>query len=551
MGASFLPLETLQDMCRGLLEDTRAEIKIPGLLVIDTPGHSAFVNLRKRGGSIADIAILVVDVNRGFELQTHECVGILKTFKTPFVVAANKIDLIPGWRSDRENRLKAILAKQEIGVRRELNNRLFNMMGTLSRLGFRSDTYEKISDFRKSVAIIPVSAKNGNGIPELLAVLVGLTQQFMQQRLSVSRGLARGNVLEVKEEPGLGVTINAIVYDGVLHRGDIIVLAGKERPISSRIRALLLPKPLDEIRDPRDKFLPVDEVSAAAGVKVAGPDLSDALAGSPLYATDDERAVTSIMASVAEEVGRLRISTDTIGVVLKADTLGSLEAITSELQNHNIAIRIADIGDVARREVVEAALVKRSAHLLGVILAFNVKVLPDAEEEIRAQKLKIFRGDIIYHVIDEYLQWQETERLSRISEELGRLTRPGRVIILPGCIFRRSNPAIVGVEILEGVVKPHTRLIRSDGRTIGEIMQIQDKGASLEMAEKGRQVAISIRDAVVGRHIFERDELMIDLPEADYKAIQTKFAGQLPSEELELLKKLAEVKRKANPAWGL
>jgi len=425
------------------------------------------------------------------------------------------------------------------------------MMGTLSRLGFRSDTYEKISDFRKSVAIIPVSAKNGNGIPELLAVLVGLTQQFMQQRLSVSRGLARGNVLEVKEEPGLGVTINAIVYDGVLHRGDIIVLAGKERPISSRIRALLLPKPLDEIRDPRDKFLPVDEVSAAAGVKVAGPDLSDALAGSPLYATDDERAVTSIMASVAEEVGRLRISTDTIGVVLKADTLGSLEAITSELQNHNIAIRIADIGDVARREVVEAALVKRSAHLLGVILAFNVKVLPDAEEEIRAQKLKIFRGDIIYHVIDEYLQWQETERLSRISEELGRLTRPGRVIILPGCIFRRSNPAIVGVEILEGVVKPHTRLIRSDGRIVGEIMQIQDKGVSLGLAEKDRQVAISIEGAVVGRHIFERDELMIDLPETDYKAIQTKFAGQLPSEELELLKKLADVKRKANPAWGL
>jgi len=551
VGASFLPLETLQDMCRGLLEDTRAEIRIPGLLVIDTPGHSAFVNLRKRGGSIADIAILVVDVNRGFELQTHECVGILKTFKTPFVVAANKIDLIPGWRSDGENRLKAILAKQEIGVRRELNNRLFNMMGTLSRLGFRSDTYEKISDFRKSVAIIPVSAKNGNGIPELLAVLVGLTQQFMRKRLSVSRGLARGNVLEVKEEPGLGVTINAIVYDGVLHRGDIIVLAGKERPISSRIRALLLPKPLDEIRDPRDKFLPVDEVSAAAGVKVAAPDLSDALAGSPLYATDDERAVTSIMTTVTEEVGRLRISTDIIGVVLKADTLGSLEAITSELQNHNIAIRIADIGDVARRDVVEAALVKRSAYLLGVILAFNVKVLPDAEEEIRAQKLKIFRGDIIYHVIDEYLQWQETERLSRISEELGRLTRPGRVVILPGCIFRRSNPAIVGVEILEGVVKPHTRLIRSDGRIVGEIMQIQDKGVSLGLAEKDRQVAISIEGAVVGRHIFERDELMIDLPETDYKAIQTKFAGQLPSEELELLKKLADVKRKANPAWGL
>jgi len=313
IGASYFPVATLRELVRPLLKQWKARITIPGLLVIDTPGHEAFVNLRKRGGAAADIAILVIDVLRGFEAQTYECVEILKSRKTPFLVAANKVDRLPGWVSKPDEPFLKSYQDQDTYVRQDLDEHMYSIMGTFSQLGFRADRFEKITDFTKNIAIVPVSAKTGEGIPELLAVLVGLTQQFLRKQLRTTKGAARGTVLEVKEEPGLGVTVNAIVYDGVLKRGDTVVIGGREKPIVTKVRAILLPKPLDEIRDPRDKFSSVEEVAAASGVKIAAPELEAAIAGAPLYAVPSEDRVDEFVQMVAEEVERLRIATDIEG----------------------------------------------------------------------------------------------------------------------------------------------------------------------------------------------------------------------------------------------
>ena len=284
IGASYFPVDTLANICGPLFKGLKKDVQLPGLLVIDTPGHEAFVNLRKRGGAVADIAILVVDVLRGFEAQTYECIDILKEKKTPFLVAANKIDRIPGWKPHDNESFSASYRNQDPYVQQALDEKLYTIMGTFSRLGFRTDKFNNVKDFQKTIAIVPTSAKTGEGIPELLAVLIGLTQQYLQNRLKTTEGPAKGTILEVKEEPGLGITTNVIIYDGTLKKGDIIVVGAKEKPITTTIRAVFLPKPLDEIRDPRDKFSSVDTVSAAAGVKIAAPNLEDTLAGAPLYA---------------------------------------------------------------------------------------------------------------------------------------------------------------------------------------------------------------------------------------------------------------------------
>ncbi len=284
IGASFFPLDTLVAITQRLVKDFRVDIKIPGLLVVDTPGHEAFANLRRRGGSVADIAILVIDVMHGFENQTYESLEILKARKTPFIVAANKIDRIEGWRPNPDTLFMESYSKQQELVREDLDGRLYNIMGTLSREGFSSERFDRVRNFTRNIAIVPVSAKTGEGIGELLAVLIGLTQQFLREKLQVSEGPALGTVLEVKEEVGLGTTLNAIIYDGVLRAEDTIVIGGKEGPISTRIRAILLPQPLDEIRDPRKRFNSIDEVPAAAGVKIAAPDIDDAIPGAPLIA---------------------------------------------------------------------------------------------------------------------------------------------------------------------------------------------------------------------------------------------------------------------------
>lgn len=550
IGASFFPLETLTGLCGPLLKKLKGKIQIPGLLVIDTPGHEAFANLRKRGGGVADIAILVIDILKGFEAQTYECVEILKARKTPFIVAANKIDRIPGWKSKEKESFLASYQEQDHYVRQDLDERLYSIIGTFSRLGFQTDRFDKITDFTRTASMVPVSAKTGEGVPELLAVLVGLTQQYLQSRLQVTEGPARGTVLEVKEEPGLGITLNAVIYDGIIRKGDVIVVGGKEKPIVTKIRAVLLPKPLDEIRDPRDKFSSVDDVSAAAGIKIVAPDLENSLAGAPIYAVPSVEKLEEYVQTISEEVEKIRIETDVDGIVLKTDALGSLEAITESLKQNNVPIRLADVGDVSKRDVTEAEVVKEHEPLYGAVLAFNVKILPDAEEEATNRKIPIFRHNIIYHLIDDYTKWSKAEQEAKLQKQLDLLVKPGKIRVLPGYVFRRAKPAIVGVEVLSGQIKPKYALIKEDGGEVGEVMQIQDKGQVVSEAKTGMEVAISLDKAIVGRHIFEKDTLYVKVPENHAKALLTKFQERLSSEDLNALNEFVELMRRKIPFWA-
>jgi len=550
IGASFFPVETLKEIAGPLLKRIGGEIRIPGLLVVDTPGHEAFANLRRRGGGVADIAILVIDVLRGFEAQTYESLDILKSRRTPFLVAANKIDRIPGWKPQPTFSFLDSYKNQDPYVRQSLDEYLYRIIGKFSELSFQADRFDRVTDFTRTVAIVPTSAKTGEGITELVAVLTGLTQQFLRKRLQITQGPAKGTILEVKEEVGLGVTVNAIIYDGVLRKDDTIVLGGKSGPIVTTIRALLLPKPLDEIRDPKDKFSSVDEVSAAAGVKIAAPNLEEALAGAPLYVASSKEELGKYLKEISEEVQRLRISTDVDGVILKTDALGSLEAIAESLKRSGVPIRLADVGDVSKRDITEASVVKENEPLYGVVLAFNVRVLPDAEEEAKNRKVPIFRHNIIYHLVDDYLRWVEKEKEAREKGEFERLIKPAKIRILPGYVFRRAKPAIVGVEVLAGTIKPRISLIDENGKEIGEILQIQDRGKAISSAERGMQVAISIDKPVVGRHIDEGDVLYISVPESHARKLLSEFKERLNPDEIECLNELVEIMSRKKFFWG-
>lgn len=551
IGASFFPVETLKQLIGPYMANFKTGIEIPGLLIVDTPGHEAFTNLRRRGGSVADIAILVVDVLRGFEAQTFECIDILKARKTPFIVAVNKIDRIPGWKPHDHTPFMQSYSKQSSFVQDELNNRLYQVMGDFSRLGFKTDRFDHIRDFTQNIALVPTSAKTGEGLAELVMVLVGLTQQFLKKQLQTTEGAAKGSILEVKEEPGLGMTLNTIVYDGTLHRDDLVVVGGRDGPISARVRTILVPKPLDEMRDPRDKFTSVDCVYASAGVKIVAPGLEAALAGAPLFAVPTGEDVDKYCKLITEEIGRIRITKEIDGVIVKADTLGSLEALAEILKANNVQVRIADVGDISKRDVIEASVVKTSQPLVGAILAFGVKTLPDAETEAEANGVKIFRDPIIYNLIDNYLQWVKEKREAKSEAEFDALVKPGKVTVLPNCIFRRAKPLVVGVEIEGGRLKPKVSLIRKeDGSDLGEIEQIQDKGKAIGEAKAGMQVAISMDKPIAGRHIFERDVLYVKVPEKDAQKLLSSHLDDLTAEEQDVLKEYVNMMRKKVPFWA-
>jgi translation initiation factor 5B len=551
IGASFFPIETIRNITGQLYSKiSKSETQVPGLLVIDTPGHEVFANLRIRGGSAADIAIVVVDVNKGFEAQTIESIEILRTRKVPYLIALNKIDMISGWRKSGIPFIIEEMKKQDPTIQQALDTKIYDVVGSLSRLGYNSEAFWRVKDFTKELAIVPVSAATGVGIPELLVVLVGLSQQYLAKRLEQHKVGARGIVLEINEEVGLGPSANVILLDGILKHGDSIVIAKREGAIITKVKSILLPKPLDEMRDPRDKFKPVEQAISAAGLKITSPDLDGVLAGSPLYAiekNDDEDALKQMVES---EVKSAILNTDSNGVILRCDTIGSIEAIIDLLKRANISVRSADIGHITRRDVIEASAVREKDRYLGVVLGFNVKVLDDAEKESHERNVKIFNEQIIYNLVRNYTDWVTYQREHEESILFYEIPPICKFQFMRGYIFRRNDPAVFGAEILVGRLRQKVVVISEDGKKMGTVQQVQENGKAIGEAIKGMQVAVSIKGPVIGRQLNEDDILYTDLNSRHAKMLTERFSHRLNEEEKQVFDRILTMKRKSDPAYG-
>ncbi|NYZ79870.1 translation initiation factor IF-2 [Candidatus Micrarchaeota archaeon] len=535
VGASFIPVDVFEKKCGELLKKYKFELNIPGLLFIDTPGHEAFTNLRKRGGSVADLAVLVVDITQGVQQQTREAISILKNNKVPFIVAANKIDLIDGWQAHENTCSGDTIKSQRAFVQEHLDKKIYNLVGQLAEDGFDSERFDRVTDITKQVLIIPISAKTGEGMQELLMFLAGLSQKFMSKKLNIDdKSPAKGVVLEVKETTGLGMTIDAIIFEGCLKTGDIIALAGRNGAFTTKIRALLSPAPLEEIRDTKKKFTSMQKVYAAAGIKIAAPKLEDAISGSPLMVTTDEKKSID---EINKEIRSVLIQKETEGAVLKTDALGSLEAIAKLFEQSGIAIRRADVGAVSKKDVLEAETVRNSDRYLGVVFAFNTHVNEDAANEAKSSGVPIFASNVIYKLEEDYKAWKKDEEKREKIDQLSKYVYPAKIIILPGYVFRECKPAVVGVEVLAGIIKARQPLMNENGETIGHIQSLQEKNKTIEKAEKGAQVAVSIEGATVGRNIKEGQTLYTAVP------IEQLYELMDVLDEKELLKEIKKIRK--------
>ncbi len=528
ISSSAVSLETIEKITKGLIQ--AKNIKVPGLLFIDTPGHAAFTHLRKRGGSLADLAVLVIDVLQGVQAQTIECIEILKQYKTPFVIALNKIDMISGWRPQENLGMLQDIDSQNERTKSLFETKLYETVGKMYELGFVCDRFDRVNDFTKQVAIVPTSAETGEGIPELLMMLIGLAQRFLEDRLQLSDE-CKGTVLEIKEAKGVGTTIDAIIYDGTIKANDTIVIGSMGEPIVTRVKALFL--------EEKGKLKGVKEVSAAAGVKISAPDAENVLAGMPFRTSGKDLEATK--EEVQSEVEEVIIETDEDGVVIKAESLGSLEALSGLVRQEGIPVKKATVGEITKKDIADAA--STDDPLNKIILGFNVK-------PAEAGEVKVITSDVIYKILEDFKGWLEAKKKQREKDELEALTKPAKMRLIRGCIFRQNNPAVVGVEILAGKLKKDVDLIKLDGSNAGHIKSMQKEQEEVAEAKRGDQVAISLPGITAGRQIKEDDIFMVDIPENDFRKLKEK-KKLLKPEDLELMKELAEIKRKGNPVWGI
>lgn len=494
IGATEIPLSLIQTLSGELLNKYGFNLKIPGLLFIDTPGHEAFSSLRKRGCSIADIGVLVIDILQGIQPQTIEVINFLKENKVPFVVALTKIDKIKGYEKKQISELLKEINNSQTMFAQEFNRNIYSIMSKFSELDFDSDRFDNVLDFTKKILLIPVNSKEGFGIPELLLFLAGLSQKFLEKNLALNvEGNGKAVVLETNEIKGFGKTADIILYDGKMLKNDLVKIDTSNNYNIAKIKQLLRPKPLTDLRTVKTGFMSVDEVYAATGLKIA---LSD----SNLINAGDELTVISEEESKQLECTKKCITTlKEKGVVVKVDTEGSLDAFIELAKKNNVNIGKICCGNVSKEDILEAKLFSKDDFLYGVIFAFNLKINPEIEQYAKEQNIKIFESNVIYKLFEDYLKWSKTEIESKKNQELKDIKYPAKVEIFKDCVFRKSKPCVLGVKILDGVLKPNTKIVYNN-KIIGTLKQMQIDGKVVNEAKKNAELAISFDDIS-----FEKD----------------------------------------------
>ena len=543
IGATEVPSDILNELCAPLLGGKTFDS--PGLLFIDTPGHHSFSTLRSRGGSLADIAILIVDVMEGARPQTLESLRVLKNAKTPFVIAANKVDRIHGWDAQEGRPMALSMRNQTKDAVALFEKKYWELVGKFAEEGLNIERYDRVKDFTKDIALVPISAREGEGIQDLLAVVIGLAERYLTDQLTDIEGSGEGTVLEMKEERGLGKTLDVILHRGSVSKGDEIVIATTEGGISTRVKGLFSPRGMSEMRDAGDRWDDTEVAHAASGLKISAPDLENVLAGTTLRVvhTDEERA-EAIAAATAES--ELSIELDEEGVCIKADTVGGLEALAKELQAVDVPIRTASIGKVSRRDVRSAEAASDPLH--RIIMSFSTDILADAESEIAQSDKGVHHigSDIIYRILEEREEWVERRTKEMEEESREAIVYPGRIMLLRDHTFRVSKPAVMGVRVLAGRIHLGQYLLK-EGNRVGRIKSIRSGEESMKEAMQGAEVAVAIEGATAGRQIEEEDILLVDVPESHARKL---VRMDLSVAETEVLEELQAIHRKDDHFWG-
>ncbi|CAL4909863.1 unnamed protein product [Urochloa decumbens] len=550
IGATYFPTENIRERTRELKAD--ATLKVPGLLVIDTPGHESFSNLRSRGSSLCDIAILVVDIMHGLEPQTIESLNLLKSRDAVFIVALNKVDRLYGWKKCTNAPIVKALKQQNEDVKREFNMRVTDIVTQFKMQGVNTALYYKNKEMEDTFNIVPTSAISGEGIPDLLLLLVQWAQKTMEEKLTFVDEV-QCTVLEVKVVEGHGTTVDVVLVNGILHEGDQIVVCGMQGPIVTTVRALLTPHPMRELRV-KGTYLHHKEIRAAQGVKISAQGLEHAIAGTALYVLGPDDDLDRLKDAVMEEMTRVRSRIDKSGegVYVQASTLGSLEALTEFLKSPAVNIPFCDfsIGPVHKKDVMKASVMLERKKEYATILAFDVKVMPDARDLAEESGVKIFVADIIYHLFDQFTAYIKNLKEEKKKESAEEAVFPCVLKIMPNCVFNKKDPIVLGVDVLEGIAKVGTPLCipTKEFIDIGKIASIEINHKQVDMATKGQKVAIKIiannsdeQQRSFGRHFEMEDELVSRISRRSIDILKQNYREDLSMEDWKLVVKLKTI----------
>ncbi len=549
IGATFIPKETLENKTSLFVKNY--DVKIPGLLMIDTPGHEAFGNLRQRGSSLCDVAIVVIDLVHGLEPQTIQSINMLKESGTEFIFALNKIDRLYGWVIDLNKSIQDNILAQDTNTQSEFYSRLEKIIVQINQLGFNAKLYWDNDSIEDTISICPTSAKTGEGLQDLLYCLISYSQTYLENKI-IETDEFKCTVLESTITEGYGTTIDAILISGSLEQHDRIILStNTDKPLQTTVKTILTPPPNKESRV-KTELVHHNKITGAIGIKIVANNIDGVLPGTPvLKITSKDSRDDLIAQALLESENNNKIELDKQGVAIHASTLGSLEALVQFLRhecNPPIPISQINIGKVMKKDVIKTSIsTEKLDKEFNVILAFNVEVDKDAQDEADKLGTKIFTAEIIYHLFDKFTKYKEELFIKRKEEVKINATYPCVLKILPECIFNKKNPLVFGVEVLDGKLNLGTPLIvHSTNTFVGKVIGIQHDRKDVEFAKKGSSVCIKVENEenptiYFGRHFDEKSELYSKITRESIDLIKLYFKDDISKDDIKLLAKMKKL----------
>ncbi|KAM9982663.1 hypothetical protein ACTFIZ_007178 [Dictyostelium cf. discoideum] len=540
IGASFIPVDAIKEQTKSFAEKIKMDFKLPGLLLIDTPGHESFNNLRSRGSGLCDLAILVIDIMHGLQAQTLESINLLRMRKTPFLVALNKVDRIYEWKPCVNTDFKEAYKIQSKSAAQEFDYKVKDIIAALAGQELNAELYWRNKDHRKYVSLVPTSANTGEGISDLMLVVIQLMQKLMLDKVEFTNQL-QCTLLEVKVIEGFGTTIDVVLVNGTLNEGDKIVVSGFNGPIETTIRSLLTPPPLRESRV-KSQFINHKSIRAAMGIKIVAPGLEKAVPGTSLHVVGPNDDIERIRAEAKREVDSVLndVETSGIGVSVQASTLGSLEAFLNFLKKIKIPVANVAIGPVHKKHVMNASIMLDKDPKYAILLAFDVKIEESAIQAANEMKVQILSDETIY-LFEEKLK----KHFGAIKEKLRAET--AGICVWP-CIlevtnvFRNSNPILVGVRVKEGTLRIGTPICvpESNCADVGKVIGIKLNEKDVTLAKKDDVVSVAIDDTntktTIYRHFDDKKQWMSKITRESLDALKEGWSEDLTKQDIQLLK---------------
>ncbi len=482
------------------------------------------------------MAILVVDIVHGLEQQTLESIELLKARKTPFIVALNKVDRIYGWKPQAYSNWKETFESQSQGVKDEFNGLLRYTITKFAEIGYNASLFSENPNDKKYISLVPTSAISGEGIPDLVRLILELSEKYLKMEIKEE---VECTILEVKNTEGFGVTLDVILSNGELKAGDRIGFCGSDGPILTTIRTLLIPQPLKM----NSQYQKVERVRASQGVKIFAHDTDKAIAGSRVFVVHENE----------EEVKKKLVDDTTLdlspeGLHVVASTLGSLEALLSFLKKSDVPVSHVSVGQIKKKDLVIAQAASEKNKEYGAILVFDTVLDKETKDTASKMNLRVLEAKIIYHLLDQYKAFVEEIRAKDKETFSGEAIFPVQLSIVPNCIFTKRSPLILGVHVDSGTLKIGTPLcVFKEGEEMihmGNVTSIENNKKNVTKALKGQKVAIKIETRqnesgrMYGRHFSEASLFYSVLTRRSLDVLKQAFRDEMDEEHVELIVKI-------------